>query len=221
MTNCKSISQKLVEKTMRELAKPKRITSRSRIWKTPRGYKFLVQWSNAVLLRILIRKVTDTFPKSEYRSKAQADDAARSTIANIEEGWKRPTTSEYLQFLGYSQASLEEVKGDVERWLQDGFIQSVSESSLKDLGIDLGKWNRWLLNPLNSSKVLYFPLEKNKGKYRNLQEISGRSISYEMLTELINKTDYLLRRLVQSLEKKLAKEKKYYQVEQARIRSKL
>lgn len=38
------------------------------------------------------------------------DDEARSVKRNIEEGWKRSTTSEFLQFLGYSQGSLEELR---------------------------------------------------------------------------------------------------------------
>lgn len=208
-------------RTSWELSRPKKGTVRSRVWQSPRGYKFLIPWSNAALLRIFIRKVTITFPRSEYRSKTQTDDAARSVIANIEEGWKRPTTAEYLNFLGFSQASLEEVKGDVERWLQDGFVSSVPESNLKDLGIDLRKWNHWLQSPLNSSKILYFPLGKDKGRYRKLKEIKGEDISYEMLVELVNKTDWNLRRLVESLENKLAKEQKAWQVEQARIKSNL
>lgn len=211
----------LAQKTMEELKAGKKPQARSRMWKASRGYKFLVQWSNLVLLRIFIRKVTSVFPKSEYRSKAQTDDAARSSVANFEEGWKRPTTSEYLKFLGFAQASLEEVKGDVERWLQDGFVKSAPESSLKDLGIDLQKWNRWIRNPLNSSKVLLFRLEENKGKYRTLEEIEGEDITYETLMELINKSDYLLRKLVESLEKKLNSEQKGYQIEKARIRSNL
>src|SRR3990172_9897928 len=38
----------------------RRTKSRSRIWKSTNGYIFLVQWTNAVLLRLLIRKFTDT-----------------------------------------------------------------------------------------------------------------------------------------------------------------
>ena len=187
---------------MQELESAKKPQSRSRVWKTAQGYKFLVQWSNLILLRILIRKFTETLPKSEYRSKIQTDDAARSAVANLEEGWKRATTKEYLNFLSFSQGSLEEVKGDIERWLQDGFLKSKPGSRLSDLGIDLKSWNLWARNPLNSSKLLYFPLKSSKGNYRNLKEIKGKDLTYEIFIELINKTDYLLRRLVQSLEKK-------------------
>jgi len=205
-------------KTLWELSLPEKPKSLSRVWATPHGYRFLVQWTNLVLLRILIRKVTSTLPRSEYRLKTQADDATRSAVSTLEEGWKRPSTKEYLDFLGFTQGSLEEIKGDVERMLQDGFIKSVKDSKLSDLGIDLKSWNDWAKNPLNSSKLLSFPLKPNKGGYRILKEIKGEDITYEMLLELTNKTDYLLRKLVESLEKKMYSERKGYQIEQSRIK---
>src|SRR3989344_2247801 len=137
------VIQDLIAKTYQELAAPPKPHARSRVWSSPRGYRFLVQWSNSVLLRILIRTFTSTLPRSEHRTKTQLDDAARSVISNIEEGYKRPTTSEYLQFLGYSQASLEEIHGLVQQILQDGFLQSASGSRLTDLGLDLKSWNLW------------------------------------------------------------------------------
>lgn len=92
------IVQELINKTLRELSQSPKPIERSRISKTPNGYIFLVAWSNASLLRVLIRKYTDSLPKSEHRLKAQLDDAARSTMANIEEGFARPTTSNILIF---------------------------------------------------------------------------------------------------------------------------
>jgi len=83
------------------------------------------------------------------------DDASRSVQRNIEEGYKRPTTKEYLDFLGFSQGSLEELKGDVRDCLRDGLM--------------------------------------------------GKKL-HDKFIELINKTDWLLRRLVKSLEKKMAEE---------------
>lgn len=201
------VVDELIAKTLRELEQAKKPSSYSRSWKSPSGYKFLVPWSNAVLLRILIRNLTDSFPKSEYRAKAQVDDAARSTIANIEEGYKRATTEEYIKFISYSQGSLEEVKGDIERFLQDGFLQSSKGSKLEDLGIDLKAWNFWVRNPLNSSKILYFSLKENKGMYRILKDIQPDYLTYEIFLELINKTDWLLRKLVQSLEHKIQHDK--------------
>lgn len=193
----------MIEKTMKELASSKLpynpLRSESRSWTDPTGYRFLAPWSNAVLLRILVRKLTETFPKSEYRRKAQMDDAIRSVVRNVEEGFKRSTTKEYIQFIGYSQGSLEEVKGDVRDCLEDKALASRPASSLMDLGIDLKAWNDWCKDPLNSPRFLYFPLRESKGM---LKDVRGNDLTYEIFIELINKTDWLLRRLVHALENK-------------------
>lgn len=196
----KTISEQLAEKTMRELEETKNPQSNSRSWKDPVGYRFLTPWSNAVLLRILIRTLTVTFPKSEYRRKSQMDDAIRSVVRNIEEGFKRSNTKDYLNFLGYSQGSLEEVKGDVRECLEDKLLVLKPGSTVVDLGINLKALNQWCQDPLNSSKFLYFPLKDFKGM---VKDIKGEDLTYEIFIELINKTDWLLRQLVQSLERKL------------------
>lgn len=260
-----------VDRTFRELAASAKPHARSRISHTPNGYIHLVAWSNASLLRILVVRFTPTLHKSQYRRRVQVDDAARSTVANIEEGFARPTTREYLNFLGFSQASLIEVKGDVQRLRQDGLLPSRPGSSLGTVGIDLRDWHdalkasviskpsskglyRTLEDPRGKPKsvlpdpLLQNPLESSKGLYRTLEDVTGKSnpvnpdsllqnplksykflydpvddldpraLTYEIFIELINKTDWHVRRLVISLEDKLASEQKFYQVEQARIR---
>lgn len=167
-------------------------------------------------------------PKLLDRLEAQLLDSLRSVIANIEEGFARPTTVEYLNFLGYTQASLKEAKGDVQRMKQDGLLASKPGSQLADLGIDLAAWHTALKKsvisapPLTSSK---FPINSPKGAYRNLKQfplnppksplnsynfgyapvdnLNPAELTYEMLIELINKTDWNLQQLVGSLETKL------------------
>lgn len=129
--------------------------TKTRQWRHPEGYKYLVVWKNAVKLQEMVREFTKTLPYSERRRKDHMNDASRSVQRNIEEGYKRPTTKEYLDFLGYSQGSLEEVKGDVRDCLRDGFM--------------------------------------------------GKQLHNKFI-EIINKTDWLFRHLVESLEKKMAKE---------------
>jgi len=237
-----------------ELSRPEKPKQRTREWTDPKGYKWLVQWSNTVLLRFLIRLLTDSLPKSEYRRKSQLDDAGRSVVRNIEEGFKRATTKEYIDFIGYSQGSLEEVKGDIRELAEDGFLRSRQGSGLADLGIVLGDLNQALKGNKGKLKETKGDLEENTGKvkdvkgelkdsrgnyrsvkeegkkswdyrpltvlYPPLRDVSAKDLTYEMFIELINKTDYLLRKLVESLEKKMYNERKGYQVEQARIRDK-
>lgn len=231
------VVQKLIEKTYQELQDAEKPKNASRMATANNGYIFLVAWSNAELLRILVRLFTSSLPKSEYRLTNQLNDAARSVIANIEEGYRRPTTSEYMTFLGYSEASLTEVKGDIERASQDRFLPIQSSSSLQKLGVNLSSWHEAV-----KQSVIASP--ENKGIYRNVSEMKGKNtnrtsqiplnsfsflyppvdnlktqqLTREIFRELINKTDWNLRKLVSSLEEKLARESKYYQVEKARLR---
>lgn len=240
------IVDELVAKTFRELSQAAKPAPRSRMSQTSNGYIHLIAWANASLLRVLIHRFTDSLTKSHYRLKHQVDDAARSVVANIEEGFSRPTTSEYLTFLGYSEASLIEVKGDMQRSLQDGLLPSISGSSLIQLGIDLRDWHKALkesvISKPASPKLLQIPLSSSKGLYRNLEEFKGQNqiplnsftflyspvdnlqaqyLTYEVFIELINKTSWHLRRLVMSLEDKLNRDQKFYEVEKTRIRSNL
>lgn len=199
-----------------ELSQPERPRARSRVWQDPKGYQYLGVWQNAALLRVMVRVWTKGLPRGEYRLKAQMDDEARSVKRNIEEGWKRPTTSEYLQFLGYSQASLEELRGGIRDCKTDGFLPSRPGSSLKDLRVDL----RVVKGP-RKGQTWGEPTEPGHPYHKALTTLSPSTLTYEMFMELINKTDWLLRKLVESLEKKLEKERKFYQVEQDRIKSKI
>lgn len=239
MKKINPVVQELIEKTFRELSQGQIQTQDSRNWKDPEGYKYLFPWSNAVLLRFFIRKFTDNLPKKEFRRKTQFDDAASSIVRNIEEGFKRPTTKEYLSFLGFSQASLEECKGNTRESADDELLKSIPGSSLEKIGINLRDFNNSLLRdskgvlketkgniPLNSSN---HPLKPSNSPIRDftyhpltilyppLNKIRAENLTYEIFLELINKTDYLLRQLVISLEKKLGDDQKGYQVEQIRL----
>ena len=186
-----------------------RIPYSTRQWKHPEGYKYLALWTNAVLLRFLVRKFTETLPSSEYRTKTQLDDSARSVVSNIEEGYKRATTREYLNFIGFSQGSLEEIKGLVRQVCQDGFLKSKPNSCLADIRLDLKEIKGLLRESkglLTESKEL--PRESKGGVTlgelcSSLKSIRGAEMTYEMFIEIINKTDWLFRKLVESLEKKL------------------
>jgi len=223
-------------KTLWQLSLPEKPKSRSRVWKSTNGYIFLVPWANANLLRILAIKwfSAQKFSKSPLTShmgtpfinrlEAQILDALRSVIANIEEGFARPTTSEYLQFLGYSQASLKEAKGNFQRAVQDGFLNTNGSSSLYNLGINLKDWHEALKElvvsrPIKSStKGNYGESKEFRFNYPPVDNLDTNKLTYEIFIELINKTDWNLRKLVESLEKKLDDEKMHFKVEHARIK---
>ncbi len=84
------------------------------ISRKPEGYKDLLVYKKAAEIQSLTLKLTDLFPKTKtlLSLKDQMDRSARSGTKNIIEGWKRNTTREYFQFLGFSIGSLEELKDD-------------------------------------------------------------------------------------------------------------
>lgn len=208
----------LIEKTKRDLSSPSQPDQKSRVWQDPKGYQYLAVWQNAALLRVLVRKFTLNLTLNhpfEKRLKAQLDDAARSQKRNIEEGWKRPTTSEYLNFLGYAQGSLEEVKGDLRDAKTDGFLPSRPLSTLKDIGIDLN-----IFKGAGKGMAKGEPTDPGHPYFQPLTTLNPSTLTYEMFLELANKTDYLLRSLVSALETKLKSNQKAYRVNQERLKSK-
>lgn len=84
--------------------------------KNPVGYKQLLTWQQAGKILTEVKKFVHTY-LSGYDDKRLTNhlvDSARSVQRNIEEGCKRATTKEYVEFLGFSRGSLEELKGDFE-----------------------------------------------------------------------------------------------------------
>ncbi|MHA2060816.1 MAG: four helix bundle protein [Candidatus Sifarchaeia archaeon] len=144
-------------------------------------------------------------PGTIARLRSQIEDAARSMVSTFEESWGRPSTKEYLDFIGYSQGSLTEIRGDIERCLTDKLIAS-------------NKYKKATI-PTPSRTHPYPPVKsrRNPGKYGDLRvklrEYSGRDISkqdltYELYIELINKSDYLLKKTVEGLQKKIISDEK-------------
>jgi four helix bundle protein len=174
----------------------------------PLGYKASALWQTASLLYDLVRFYTVLLPKSEHRLKAQIDDAGRSMVANIEEGYARPTTLEYLEFLGFAYASWAEVDGDIERMYSLGFLKSRAGSGLATLGI---------ATPSRDNPYPPLAARKDPGKYGSLREklreytgrrVGAEEISYQAFKELSSKTGYLFKQTANGLRNKIIKDKK-------------
>ena len=82
--------------------------------KDPEGYRKLLVYQKAQALHSFTLQVTPLFPKTKtfYDLADQMDRSARSGNKNIVEGWKRNTTKEYFDFLGFSIGAVEELKDD-------------------------------------------------------------------------------------------------------------
>lgn len=107
----------------------------------PLGYRFLRTWQQANELFELTEKFTATLPVKHPITDQYLSDtkdhmlrSARSVVRNIEEGYSRTSTKEYISFLGFSAGSLEELIGDF-RYCQNG---NIGDSKGCAKGIQMG-----------------------------------------------------------------------------------
>jgi len=115
--------------------------------RNPLGYRTLRTWTQANELFELTEKFVTTFPQrhpitGQYLTdlKDQMIRSARSVVRNIEEGYLRTSTKEYISFLGFSLGSLEELIGDLKycqkggigdgRWASEGIAKGVGEAKM-------------------------------------------------------------------------------------------
>jgi len=80
----------------------------------PYGFKNLLAFKKAEELQKECSLLTSPFPplKTLYALSDQMNRSARSTKQNIVEGWKRNSTQEYYDFLGFSIGALTELEED-------------------------------------------------------------------------------------------------------------
>lgn len=83
----------------------------------PLAYKQLRTWTQAGEILELTEEFVKTLPQKEP-ARSHMDRSARSTVRNIEEGFRRTTTQEYVNFLGFSAGSNEELLGDFQHCLK-------------------------------------------------------------------------------------------------------
>src|SRR3989344_1588859 len=82
--------------------------------RNPYGYRDLLVYRKSDELQSLCADLTLLFPRSKTAIALadQMNRSARSTKQNITEGWKRNSTKEYYEFLGYAVASNAELEED-------------------------------------------------------------------------------------------------------------
>lgn len=192
-------------------------------YKDPYGYKKLLAYQKAEQLQLACAEVTREFPKTKTLMSLadQMDRSARSGKQNIVEGWRRNTTKEYYDFLGFSIGAIAELEEDCDDvWKgvypdlmglkgimgEMGLMRKAEEMGEKGetevtretretegMGIPLNPFD-----PLNSlfdiEKLKFYPLDKN------LPPI----VQLKLRSKELN---FLLHRLQESLLSKMEQEK--------------
>jgi len=108
------------------------------------GYRHLLTWRQANEIFELTEEFMASLPRhhpitNQYLTdlKDQMIRSARSVVRNIEEGYTRTSTKEYIAFLGFSAGSLEELIGDF-KYCQKGNIGD-TEACAKGIGLGVGE----------------------------------------------------------------------------------
>ncbi|KKR21940.1 MAG: hypothetical protein UT50_C0002G0031 [Candidatus Moranbacteria bacterium GW2011_GWA2_39_41] len=184
----------------------------------PYGFKKLLAYRKAEELQMECSRVTAQFPK--YKTLIaladQMDRLARSAKQNIVEGWKRNSTKEYYDFLGFSigaNTELEEDCNDIWRGAYldlMGITGVMGEKGIKSEMGDVEKGKMEIMGengnraphlipfnplvPLDIEKIPFYPLNKN------LPPV----IQLKLRCKELN---YLLSQLQKSLEVKMLQEK--------------
>ena len=115
----------------------------------PLGYRQLLTWKQANVLFELTEKFCATFPirnpeTGQYLTdlKDQMIRSVRSVVRNIEEGYSRTSTKEYISFLGFSLGSLKELIGDFRYCQKD----NIGDTEIRSKGIQMGVGEAKMLN---------------------------------------------------------------------------
>lgn len=170
------------------------------------GYKASAAWQTSSLLRDLVQLLLTHITEKQFRRKTQLEDASRSMVSTFEEGWGRPSTREFLDYIGFSQASLNEIRGDIERLHTDGYLKSEKEVSKYSVPTPS---RNFPYPPVNSRRnpADYGKLSDRLREYTG-KEVKAKELTFELFVEFVNKVDYLLKRTVEGLQQKVIREEK-------------
>ena len=153
--------------------------------RNPYGYRNLLAYKKAEELQSVLGDFVSRFPhaKTLFALSDQMERSARSTKQNITEGWKRNSTNEYYQFLGYAIASNAELEED---------CTDICRGVYATKGIKGEKWGKWEGKEIES--IPFYPLDP----------LLPLPVQLKLRTKELN---FLLAQLQTSLVSKMKKEK--------------
>lgn len=164
----------------------------------PYGYKKLLVYTKADELQQYCAYITQLFPraKTEIALADQMNRSARSGKQNIVEGWKRNTTREYFEFLGFSIGAIAELEEDCNDVLKGVYRELMGIKGLMgEGGIPL--------DPLNPIKPILTLLEIEKLKFYPLDQTLPPIVQLKLRCKELN---FLLTKLQGSLTLKMDQE---------------
>jgi len=149
--------------------------------RNPMGFKVLRTWQQANEIFEITEKLTATFPikhpvTGQFLTdlKDQKIRSARSVVRNIEEGYSRNSTGEYLNFLGFAFGSLEELLADFEYCVKG----KIGDQDLAEQGLRLCR---------GEAKMLHSQMESLRQKMIQEKTVSEKDQARMFLSNQIKK----------------------------------
>ena len=125
--------------------------------RSPYGYRELLVYQKADSLQSHCTSLTSHFSHSKtfIALADQMNRSARSTKQNITEGWKRNSTKEYYEFLGYAVASNVELEEDATDICKGHYQELMGVMGVMGVIGENGK----TISPLDLESVPFYPLD--------------------------------------------------------------
>lgn len=159
------------------------------------GYEYLLAYKLTVPIYDLTMEFTKTYIDYKSRTRDQMEQAARSGMQNIPEGYKQQSLSGYIRLAGVSRGSLEELLNDYLAFARQNKLEVWDKEKAKREIREIGE----IWEIINRTPTL--PHSPN---FPSLP--ANPTLAVNLLVTLIQQANYLIDKLISSLKEKHAVE---------------
>ena len=127
----------------------------------PYGYRELLVYKKAEAMQIHCSELTHRFPRTKtlVALADQMDRSARSVKQNIVEGWKRNTSKEYSEFLGFSMGANSELEEDCDDIWKNVYPELMGIKGIMGERGEKGHVEKGLEGEMDIEKLKFYPLD--------------------------------------------------------------
>lgn len=169
--------------------------SNNQFIKKKAGYEYLLAYKVTVPIYDLTIEFVKKYIDYKSRTRDQMEQAARSGMQNIPEGYKQQSLAGYIKLSGVSRGSLEELLNDYLSYARQNKIEIWEKEKAKGEIREIGEiWEIIRKNP-------YLPASPN---FPSLPTHPNHAVN--LLITLITQANYLIDKLIESLKEKHTKE---------------
>lgn len=127
----------------------------------PYGYRELLVYKKAEVMQLACAELTHQFPrmKTLIALADQMDRSARSVKQNIVEGWKRNSSKEYYEFLGFSMGANSELEEDCDDIWKGMYPELLTERGVMGFAEMRERGGKGIMGDIE--KLKFYPLDPN------------------------------------------------------------